>query len=472
MEALPDEPIQQFLHVVKPFLEDWRSIDLRIIAIHDSIGYVFSSIRATLDPHQTRKTTTGLPRVDGLLAVHEGWSIDRLPQLLMMLKEGELKVGGEVVQVKRKAGPTEWRPDISMFVRWYDRQSARSEFGIDYTSIVLTGWEGSSQSANRESTYRRLLGALRSSRPPWDGLEDLRRSFVGLKGDRPKRTDSAEVEVIAPIGVRLSSDTKVDKNLLRVGIEVAPYANPQKICLAVVAPRQRGVMRLQWTPKRYRPSSRPCHYNRLIRLPRSYDWVTCMVTYKGVDADRLEALGHRESISIPRMAAFEELAGDIDSLRDLPDGKHFEAHIEILLHLMGFATAHYGGRDWPAGLGTPDVLAFPPEGKWFLVVECTEREPDLSNKMTKLSTRTRELQAAVKGHNAYPVIVTALERALINPTDAEKASKENIALVTKTDIQGFVTAAIAGRTPEEIRSFLEGFIPSGVMGFSSRWPRS
>ncbi len=94
----------------------------------------------------------------------------------------------------------------------------------------------------------------------------------------------------------------------------------------------------------------------------------------------------------------------------------------------------------------------------MLVVECTEREPDLGGKVTKLATRTKELEQA-SGVRAFPVLVTALDRSVLNTTDLEKASKEAVAILSANEFPDLMRLVEGTATAVETRSFFERLIP-------------
>ncbi|MEE9236534.1 MAG: hypothetical protein V3U52_01920 [Thermoplasmata archaeon] len=138
---------------------------------------------------------------------------------------------------------------------------------------------------------------------------------------------------------------------------------------------------------------------------------------------------------------------------------------------MGFSVANYGFHSsWGTGKEV-DLVAFPESEDWFLLIEVTEREPDLNNKMTKLSTRTKEIQHAAPEYLAYPVMVTTCVSDVINKSDRMKAATDLISLITADELDHLFELVVEGATPEKIRDFLEQYIPKGQEPFQDRWPR-
>ncbi len=179
-----------------------------------------------------------------------------------------------------------------------------------------------------------------------------------------------------------------------------------------------------------------------------------ILTYGGIEVDRTELF----TVDNPRFLVFQELATDLDHFHSLlltRRGQGFESCFTVLLHLLGFSPAHYGGTS----LDGPDVVAFPDGENWLLVVECTEREPDVRNKLSKLATRAKEISQRLAGPVVYAVIVTSLSRAVLNQTDLEKAKKEKISIVTKDEFQALLDLVAESAAAGKVRDYILTLIP-------------
>ncbi len=104
----------------------------------------------------------------------------------------------------------------------------------------------------------------------------------------------------------------------------------------------------------------------------------------------------------------------------------------------------------------PDIIAFPDEGNWFLVVECTESNIDANNKLSKLAMRTKKIH--IKGLKPYPVLITMLDRKMINSTDLDKAAKEQIVIVAREELQHLIRMTIEEIKPSKIQNYLDEHI--------------
>jgi hypothetical protein len=451
------EQVEAFKKTIGPLLPDWKSFELRVIAERGRAGdWVLNSMRAILCPESPMKSgRNDLPRVEGLLVVHEWRDIDELFGLMDAMLEGEIHVGRELIGLKR---PNTSPPPPSLYVRKWDRQHTLAEFGIDFSSLVLAG-EDTITSRLLHDPFRTVNAVLRAANPPWDGLEDLRRNFMGIPRDQAPRSDLSSFEVVAPLAVNLSDSSVLEGKQLKAVVTTQDGTSADQIVLSAVSYHVDGsVARIRRVPNRESTEGAGQSY-MTIELPEVPSKVSLLLTYRGLDADRLDFIGEAAYSTSPRLAVLREIAGGIERLSEGLDsartrGKEIEGWVALVFHLLGFAPAHYGSTSWEA----PDIVAFFDSDSWILVIECTEREPDIRNKLTKLATRAKKLERA-SGTKAYPVLVTALDRSLLNKTDLDKASKESIAIVSADEYRDLLNLALEGGGPAETHSLLERLIP-------------
>lgn len=177
--------IKQFRKKVLPFLSDWRSIDLRIVAYHFQDVWFFNAVRAILDlTSPSESTRKDLPKIANLLVAHERWDIARIDELLASISKGEIVVGKDIVHIKRFDGQN-MKPIPHPQFRFKNRKDCKSTFGTDYASFVLEEYESSRIPYEEEEI---IDHQLRSSPKPWDGLsfsQHLLR-FAGICVDHPR----------------------------------------------------------------------------------------------------------------------------------------------------------------------------------------------------------------------------------------------------------------------------------------------
>ena len=451
------EQVDAFKKIITPLLLDWQSFELRVIAEKGSEDeWVLNSMRAILSPERPRKSSRkDLPQVEDLMVTHEWRDVDELSGLIDSMLEGDLKVGGEVIDLKR---PDSSSPTPSLYVRKWDRQRMLTDFGLDFTSFVLGGEDTITGRVPR-LPFRTVDAALRARDPPWDGLEDLRRNFMGIPSDQAPRSDLSSLEVAAPIGVNLSASSALEGRQLKAVVGTREGIQYDQIVVSAISHNVDGsAARISQVPNE-ESTEGPGKLGITIELPEVPSKLTLLLTYRGLDADRLDLIGEAAYSTSSRLAILQEIAGGIERLAEGLDsartrGRELESWIALVFHLLGFDTAHYGSTPWEA----PDIVCLSDLDSSLLVIECTEREPDIRDKLTKLATRAKELERA-SGMNAYPVIVTALERSLLSKTALDRASKESIAIVSADEYQDLVRLTLEGGGPAETRSLLDRLIP-------------
>lgn len=437
------DQVQLFREAIEPFISLWRSIDLRVIAhISKESHWLFSSVRAVLD-HQDALASRriDLPSIPRVLVAHERWEIGRLDELLASVSNAELKVKGEVVQLKSLDGQSLRPMRTPSFGRW-DRARCRSEFGIDFASFVLRGWESISGLSHEDIDA--IEAALRCAEPPWDGLVDIRENFVRYRKDLASNLTYASFEVVAPLGLRLFQASDLEANKVLAIVETSSPTIPKEVSLSVIAKLPDGAIERIRHPMSVREEKQ----SAVIPLPKEPSKASLILTYGGLDVDRMEFF----RTANPRFRVLEELGAGTETLWTFFEearGRPLEDAFALLLHLLGFSPAHYGATD----LDAPDIVAYPDVDTWLLVVECTGQEPELGNKMTKLASRAKRISQAT-GLETHRAVVTTLPRSVIGRTDLEKATAEDIAIISRDEVRRLIQMIKEGAKPIDVRDYL------------------
>ncbi len=129
----------------------------------------------------------------------------------------------------------------------------------------------------------------------------------------------------------------------------------------------------------------------------------------------------------------------------------FEGAVSTLCNLLGFSVVSYGRM--PKLQEGPDIIAVTPAGK-IVVIECTLGLPNKKDKLAKLVQRTtlvkEKLTAAGYGDlQIQAAIVTPLSRNEV-VADLEDASKHNIAVICKEDIERLLSRVDLPPNPENL----------------------
>ena len=443
MSLIP-KGFRQFLF---DFKDNWRSIDVRIIAIRSEIGWIFQSINIILDHDLKNKPLfENLPCIDELLVIHDRWDIDQLNNLLEQIEKGELIVGQETIHIKFLEGEN-WNLLSSLNHRFYEKDESIQRFNIEYPSMVLQGYYNRRWDYNEKITRDHKL---RSGMIPWDGMEDLRSNFLGFGSNWASRDDSF-LNIVAPIYIKLKK-TELKNFDLKIILEKPDTICYEDISISLISYHENNnITRLKHTV---------LDMSTTIKLKQKPLLIKILVNYRNYAIDYVELLGRTLN---SRINVYQQIVGNIQEFnQDLTtNSRYFEAKTSLLFHLLGLSPAYYGYSTQ----NTPDILVFSKENNFVLVVECTTREPDLNNKLTKLSTRTREIDN-VLDMTVLPILVTVLERSMINLTDLEKAQKEEIALLTRDNIPILISMSMEGKTPDQVYDYLYSLIPLNTSIYS------
>jgi hypothetical protein len=157
----------------------------------------------------------------------------------------------------------------------------------------------------------------------------------------------------------------------------------------------------------------------------------------------------------------DKLEDFLASLKDEKD-KQFEDRVALLLHVLGLSPGYYGR----AYQDNADFVAFSDSEDWALNVECTTREIDVHDKLSKLATRTNLLRASMPGISVHPVLVTRFRRDLVNETEKEKARVEKISVVAADDFDTLLRMAIEGTEAAKVRDYILSLIPGTSPGMA------
>jgi len=444
MSLIPED-FKSFFQIFK---DNWQSIDLRVVAISKDVGWLFHTIQIIFDHDlKDRSVNEDIPNIDDLLVIHERWNIDEIEKLLEYVEKSELFVGDKKIHIKGYDGNV-WKPLSSLNFRFYEKNEGYSRYNSNFPLAVLEGYHGGGLGFNEK---KGINHKLRSEKIPWDGLVDLRANFVGIGPDWASR-DDCFLSLVAPIYVQLKS-AELDNSILTFEIEKADTINFEDISISLISHQENGIIsRLKYHIK---------EMNTIIELDHAPLMIKLMVNYRNYIVDSKELFGHTLN---RRINVYQQIFGDIQEFTEgfSIKGRQFEARISILFHLLGLSPAYYGF----GAHDIPDILVFSKDDEFVLVIECTTREPDLNNKLTKLSTRAREIEGILHDIPVLPVLVTAFERSMINVSDVEKATKEQIALVTDDDISTLITMCLEQKSPKQIFNYLSSIIPFDASTYS------
>lgn len=452
-----DANIARFRDQVAPLMADWKSIDLRVVASRSDDKWIYGVIKAVLDSsNTTAPTRQDLPSLDGLLVIHERWNIARLDELLDSLSSYYLDVQGHKLLVEN----ANTNPKMNYSFESMNRKDSIQRLGISSYALYLQSWMGQPMFDN--DIRLALDSRLRVSEHPWDGIEDVLMNFVRVSPNYLRSMPTKLVEVIAPVGVWTTDASFTDQNGIMVNVEKAPTLSVKDLGLSSIGHvAGEDEVRLQKVEKSVVDET---HLSFMASFPKIVQSATIILTYHGLDVDRIELLGKALRGKNPRLAVLEQ-GKPGEFLASLKNGKDklFEDRISLLFHILGLSPGYYGRAYQP----NADILAFPDSEEWVLNIECTTEEIDLNNKLSKLATRTKLLTASMAGVTVHPVVVTRFSRILINKSEMDKAQTEGISIITSDEFEVLIQMAVRSAKAIEVRDYVLTLVPGSGEGWMS-----
>ncbi len=440
-----------------PSIKDWNSVDVRVIALRSGETWNHALVRLVLDSAKPSKVDlTDLPNIEGVLVAHKSLDIKELDALLESLSVGELDINGKKVNLKS----SNTNPPLNYSYSRIPRPAAQQQLAISSAALYVQFWSGQSVVTDW-GDFDKIETALRASKHPWDGFDDLYTGFGNVSPNFARSRAIRLIEVIAPIAVWITKASIQQDNRLTVEVKASPAISVGDAVLSAIGYFEGN------TQERIQSESRklisPGHFSFHVTFSQRLLLVKGILVYRKMDVDRVELLGKPRLEVNPRLVIIQEDGPEafLESLRKEND-KLFEQKISNLFHMLGLSVGHYG----KLADNNPDLLAFSNSNDWVLVVECTEREPDINNHFTKLATRTKLIPAKTPNTKAYSVLVTKFPRSMLNETEKDRAMKERVSVVTSDDFESLLKMAIEGPTESKVLERIREMIPSEPGGMS------
>ncbi|SRR6266571_2996078 len=447
----------EFTSAIEPIKHIWRWIDVRVLAVDErDLGWLCDYLRVVFVATKPTRWKD-LPEVEGLLVRHEILPMDGLGDLFAMVGSGDVRLGDEVIHI-RQGGSSQFQVATGYSTRWFERPISAGEFGVDCKTFALQTWISMSVTNERYRRFELLDGRLKDHNPPWDGLSHLRTAFLSMNANAAARQDAAHVDILAPLFLRLGPRCSVRGTRCTIEPEVEETLKTEFVAAALFGFEGATISHSQ----RVRFSPAEGTSLKKVGLPKRFNPVRCVLTYRGMSAEVRDLYQDLAKVPGARWAAFRAIVGPPEELEEALSEKSsdpLEHAIATLLHLMGFSVVHYGRNTFARGGDMADIVAFSEDGSVILLVECTARAVDPSSEIAKLATRARELQNRVSNAVVQPVFWTQQQRAeLIDPA-IDLATKERVAIITLDELKDLMNVATHAPSASRATQVISGLIP-------------
>ena len=443
--------IEEFKKNIEPFKNQWRSLDIRVIAAKSEKDFknVATRIRLLPDPPGKIHIRNNLPSLESLKVIHEVWEMDKLNDLFGSLANGILKLRDLEIHYKKIDGSSDFSP--SFYKNQKGERFSSSPKDWTYYSIISGG--------ERFSFNRDINEKLKGLDTPYNNLQELLLDF-----DLPTvgNIDNSKIEIEAILGLRILDFKWDEHKVLKIQIEVMPFWDPIDIDIGLIYRFQSGItqrvsqeingMNLDEGGKAEIELTPPLDFHEATILLRTKRTVVDEIIIFNPTLNPMVNIYESFDKNLERLRSQLSLIGD--------NSGGFEKAVESLLFFCRFFPAPFINEIRQKGrldIQGADILAINPQEDGVFVVECTTGPMDI-DKLEKLRYRTQSLVNL--GYKAHPVIFTTAVNEAISDEVIRKGQDDNISIITKEDIQVLLSMAQRNAHPNEVSQFIFKCIPS------------
>lgn len=253
----------------------------------------------------------------------------------------------------------------------------------------------------QQNELRTIENNLRSSTPPFDGLNDAL-GWLNFGGPSFFGSRSSEINIwINPPVDLIFEKCSLVNDQLELNLKAHLDFDISTIQLAICPTPRENVNSRTQIGKEFRWTTSDDEYKEGIAKIsiKSVDSVLIILLINGNTVRRqwlLDAAKARNNRQIPVQYFDKELKMAKRAVFDLLDSNKFEEGIALLMFMLGFTPAVQIETD------SPDLIVYTPNGK-LLLVECTMRVADFLSKVGKLVDRRVGLEKSLKesSHHSY-----------------------------------------------------------------------
>ncbi len=461
--------LRKFKEAIKPYIDGWKSVEVKAVCFSAYGKWINLGTRIILSEKPTTDIITfdSLPEFLRFKAFHEILDINKLDDLLVQLERGILTVCGNEIYFKIESNDVKVTPLSFSFYRDY-RSERFIPLNFAYPMVILRAGEsihGLLYNHDEAIEQGYLDSGLRSYKVPYNGLDDLLVSFIGIPKPDFGHIESAFLDVVAPIPLRLGNECKLSDGKAIIHMENVGYEHLEDISIGLIEhsggqTSNRTSFVLAKTDLKEENGHLVTHKD----VGTDTSSVDIFLSFRGEFLDMLRVGDPSTILKNPRIMVYEHFDKDLTILNkylESSDSDCFEIGIGLLLHFCGFNTGSYclvKGKKGRSGIQEEiDLIAFA-DSNHVIAGECTTKEIDVNEKLSKLSRRVKEIQEILEGCSIIPLIFTTLEIDKIPRSDIEKAKKEGIGVAAIENIKEILEMAGQKKQPQEILMYLKNLI--------------
>lgn len=432
------EALSDFLASATAWVCDDYALDIRYVALCAPEGYVILSASIALHPLGPQKDVSFAIDTGALIA----GQIQQFPvakeKLLTILKDasrGLLLLDHK--QLRLPGNP----PHV------HSSGSATGDSWFSPLEFRITG--GALPAQSRPQAYARD-NELRASTPPFDGLTDLF-GWLGLDASSLSGNPSSIAIFIGPPVDLIFDQCKLSADQLRLVLHAHPSLDTRRIGVAVRAVPGIGISgRIQAKDQFVWKDSTDSRREAVadISVPESDSALVVLMV--GSATVRRQWLIDPTKARNNRYLAVQHFDTELRKIRDAvleaSESRRFEQGVAALLFVLGFSAVIQ------IETNSPDLIVSTPGGR-LILVECTLRIADFSEKVGKLVDRRGSLVKSLRNSGHFSQIVAVLVCRLPRdqiPVQEENLKHHEIVLVSQEGISGALDRVRHAIDPDEL----------------------
>jgi len=453
----------------------WKSLDIRIAAIKIGRNWhnVYTGITLLDKPMESANKRKRISVLNNISIWFGTLHKSQLNKILQQIRLGELTadfIDNKIYYQKCQSEPI----NRAVYSTW-DIQIASRNPSMRYmlwNEHTLSAYGDPFWNLLQEANLREfeIENALRSSTSPIDGFENLG-EILGGNRELIQHTKSAAVNVSAPLKIRIDEEsTNLENGKLSFVLKAGNKYAAEQCDLGITIPCkkidviEKGLnknQRIIINPRSWKSEGGELIYEGAFSIPDA-ESVTLLLQLGGYIIHRVSFNARKDN---PKMLAYQLYDRGSEHLLETLNHPRkggsfgFDQAVARLFTFLGFETDILAGNV-PKQSDTPDILAYLPEKKIALVMECTEESIDANGKLGKLYARIQEISGLLSEYEIMGVAVTALKRDQIQPADREKADQSRIIILGQEDLKILFTLARAWNPKKEaIRYLRKALLP-------------
>lgn len=476
MQPYATKALQEFAQQIETFKHLWRSVLVRTTWARLEEKDRILALSVTLEQKEP-KDLPKPPHCPDVRDLHSSWEafdIAQLGRILEDLSSGIVNVEGKqlYLEIHRSNKWSEWGSLHFAF-----NHPGEYAYGDTGSATIGVGGFESANDAPYESVKDSVLTPhLKSLKAPFENIQDVLENFLGLpRGHRDQNQILVSIRADTPI--ILGSDTNVHAGRLKTTVTMPETADPAKVSIGLIESSHDRVVRRSTLPI---AAETWCKDSGLWKMshesPLREDVTKALVVlrYAGVFLAQRSMLALHSGKANAALRVHSLLDPDNEELLKCLAGQgkrrdeYFEQAVSWLFGFCGFVTQLYG-HFTPVEEDGVDVLAYSPEARILLCVECAISHPQTLGKVPKLVTRCRRMGEVVKDADVkvIPVLATALEE--VSESERKTANQDEIALVTQKELLYILQMAGTGKQSVEVAEHIRSLIETKSSGPLGGW---